>query len=295
MQFRLTSSRLGLFALFGLCACGTSTGNPTGSGDPDPTVTDEAGARSTARDGGSSVIIGGGEAGIIVDPAGDAGADSGDGASALCGTTLMGVVRDFEDTHPDFEKFAGIDDKNIVMPQLGADQKPVYAGNPTTASTTGKTDFDQWYRDTPGINIPIPLSVTLSPNGPNTYSYDNEAFFPIDNQGFGNQGRNHNFHFTVEIHTRFIYRGGEVFNFRGDDDIFVFINGQLAINLGGVHNAESDQVDLDARASQLGMTKGGTYPLDLFFAERHTTESHIRMDTSIGAFVDCGHSPPPPN
>jgi fibro-slime domain-containing protein len=212
----------------------------------------------------------------------------------LCGTTLVGTVRDLSDTHPDFEKFTNISDKQIVEPVLGVDQKPVYAGNPVTPSTTGKANFDAWYHDVPGVNIALPVSIPLTPTGSGTYSFNNDAFFPIDGLGFGNQGRNHNFHFTVEIHTRFIYRGGEVFTFKGDDDIFVFLNNKLVINLGGVHEAQTDQVNLDARATELGLAPNGIYPLDLFFAERHTVESHIRIDTSIGAFVDCGTPPPPP-
>jgi len=202
-------------------------------------------------------------------------------------------VRDLQDSHPDFEKFTNISDKQIVAPMLGADQKPVYAGNPRTPSTTGKENFDAWYHDVSGVNVALPVSIPLTDTGQGTYSFNNDAFFPIDGQGFGNQGRNHNFHFTAEIHTRFIYRGGEAFTFKGDDDIFVFINGRLVINLGGVHEQQTEQVNLDGRAAELGITKGGTYTLALFFAERHTVESHIRIDTTIGSFVDCG-SPPPP-
>jgi fibro-slime domain-containing protein len=61
-----------------------------------------------------------------------------------------------------------------------------------------------------------------------------------------------------------------------------------------VHEQQTEQVNLDARATELGIVKDGTYALDLFFAERHTVESHIRIDTTIGSFVDCGTPPPPP-
>jgi fibro-slime domain-containing protein len=254
---------------------GTSSGGTGGSGP---------GGSGIGGSGGTTPPI------IIVDAGPRDGAREDGG---LCGTTLVGTVRDLLDSHADFEKFTGISDKQIVSPMLGADRKPVYAGNPRTPSTTGKENFDAWYRDVPGVNVALPVSIALMATAQGTYSFNNDAFFPIDGLGHGNQGRNHNFHFTAEIHTRFIYRGAEVFTFKGDDDIFVFINNRLVINLGGVHEQQTEQVNLDARAAELGMTPGNAYPLDLFFAERHTVESHIRIDTTIGSFVDCGTPPPP--
>jgi len=70
-------------------------------------------------------------------------------------------------------------------------------------------------------------------------SYDNPAFSASTARASANEGRNHNFHFTFELHTEFIYKGGEVFTFVGDDDVFTFINKKLAIDLGGVHGAET--------------------------------------------------------
>jgi fibro-slime domain-containing protein len=230
----------------------------------------------------------GGEGGFIF-PAGSGGS-GGSGGGPKCNSILKATVRDFSVSHPDFEDFLG-SEKGIVQSSLGADGKPVYAGNPTTATTSGQANFDQWFRDVPGVNMAIPVEIPLMDVGNGMYTYANNAFFPIDGQGFGDEGNIHNYHFTLELRTQFTYEGGEVFTFTGDDDLFTFINGKLAIDLGGVHGAESSTIDLDARAAELGIVKGFKYSLDFFFAERHTSESNFRIDTTIGCFSE----PPVPN
>lgn len=197
---------------------------------------------------------------------------------------LTGTIRDFCNpaitgtcsAHPDFETFFG-DDRGIVQTTLGVDGKPVYAGLAGNPTTTGQTTFDQWFRDTPGVNASTPLTITLAEGPSGIFTYFSGSFFPIDNQLFGNQGRGHNYSFTFELHTDFTYRGGENFSFTGDDDVWVFINKSLAIDLGGVHGAESAAVALDT----LGLTRGQTYGLDLFFAERHTVGSDFGFTTEL--------------
>ena len=73
----------------------------------------------------------------------------------------------------------------------------------------------------------------------------------------------------------------------GDDDVWIFINGKLAIDLGGLHVATSGSVDLDQAAATLGIEKGLVYPLDLFNAERRSYGSDFRIDLNF-AFQDCG-------
>jgi fibro-slime domain-containing protein len=201
--------------------------------------------------------------------------------------TLQGTIRDFNDTHPDFEDGLGVD-PGIVLPDIGGDKKPVYAGLAGNPTTHGQTAFDQWYRNVVGVNLPVLYSITLTEIGTSgIYEFLSNSFFPIDNQLYGNQGRSHNYHFTYEIHTTFTYSGGETFTFTGDDDLWVFLNGKLAIDLGGVHAALSASVDLDAQAAALGLVPGNTYDFDLFFAERHTTESNFHIQTTI-ALVSAG-------
>jgi fibro-slime domain-containing protein len=221
---------------------------------------------------------------------GDAGNANGDSS---CTPQLVGVLRDFRGAnepggHPDFESVVdgrtGLD-LNSVSDTLGSDRKPVFNG--PSKSTTTKANFDQWFRDTPGVNKTerVTLPFVIEASGRTTF--DSAAFFPLDGKGFGNTpNQPHNFSFTYELHTEFLYSGGEQFNFRGDDDVWVFVNNKRIIDLGGVHRAETASVNVDAIANQLGIVKGQAYPFDFFFAERHTEESNFRLETTL-KFVNC--------
>jgi len=205
---------------------------------------------------------------------------------------LPAIIRDFNDTHPDMERPLSMGnglDLGIVESQLGADGAPVYASSGVTKTTSGRAAFDQWYHDAPGVNRSTQYSIQMqvSPTKPGFFVFDNRGFFPIDNQLFGNQGRSHNFHFTLATQFNFRYIGGEVFRFRGDDDLWVFINGRLAIDLGGLHESLTGEVLLDERAAQLGLVKDQVFPLHLFFAERHTVESNFSIETSIADPGTC--------
>ena len=263
-----------LVVLISSCNCG---GPVPGTPGRDGGLTGDGGTGGSGGSGGS------GSAGGSAGGQGTGGGDSSDGG--VCVPAIVATLRDFRVAHPDFEDFLG-SKKGIVQRQLGMGSKPVYgppSGNPVV--TSGAANFDQWYRDVPNINQTFRETLPLTQAQPGRFVYDNSNFFPLDGRGFGNEGNPHNFHFTTEIHGRFVYRGGEVFTFRGDDDVFVFVNGRLALDLGGVHGAESGTIDFDAQAQALGLTRGQSYPLDVFHAERHTTESNFRIETTIDCFV----------
>ena len=251
--------------------------------------------------------MGGYKLGPAVIGAGGGASSAGGSTGSSCGTQILGVVRDFKGTnepggHPDFEHYKGDGaSKGIVSATLGSDQRPVYTANgpfidPANGQqTTSKADFDQWYRNTQDFNKPYLVYFYFQPNN-NVLTFQSNAFFPIDGAGWGNtcteagatcNKQSHNFGFTTEVHTRFNYKGGETFAFTGDDDLWVFINHKLAIDLGGLHPKASSTVSLDAAAKSLGITVGSAYDLDLFHAERHTNQSNFRVDTNL-EFTNCG-------
>jgi fibro-slime domain-containing protein len=219
---------------------------------------------------------------------GGGGDDDNDGVDAPlltgCGV-LNASIRDFTVAHPDFEKVIGVAEQGIMRDQLDADHKPVYARAGASGSVSGPDSFNQWYRDVPGVNQRIEVQLPMVENPPGTYTFDDQDFFPIDGRGLGGEVMGHNYLFTTEVQASFTYRGGERFLFNGDDDVFVFINDRLALDLGGVHEAQEAEIDFDAKAAQLGIQVGNTYSFSLFHAERHTVESHMRMVTTIDCFV----------
>jgi fibro-slime domain-containing protein len=119
----------------------------------------------------------------------------------------------------------------------------------------------------------------------------------------------HNYHFTLETAFTFTYEGDEYFTFEGDDDLWIFIDGKLVIDLGGLHRSARQSLDLrlanwrnravdkstklvlklredlgiehNEGDVELVLHKGQQYQLNLFFADRHTFDSNFSIETSL--------------
>lgn len=222
--------------------------------------------------------------------------------------TLHGTVRDFSDAHPDMDPCddPGVEcrsEKGLLEPTLGRDGKPRLANERREGSSVkDATTFSQWFNDVPGVNVPQPFDLGITVKryrAPRVIGYDSsnppagsppgfdvepKGFFPIDDQN--DSGLVHNYHFTYEVGTAVSYDGGETLTVRGDDDIFVFLNRHLVIDLGGIHGTEEATIRFDDLAEEVGLVPGNVYDFRLFFAERHVDQSNLTL-TTTAEFMNC--------
>ncbi len=187
--------------------------------------------------------------------------------------------------------------EGMTLANLGANGKPVLATTNFSACVgtfplvKSSTSFSQWYTDTAASKKTIgTLALRAQVNGTFQFSATGGTqFFPLDNNmkwadeqkicgdwPYGNCSSNtHNYHFTSEVRYLFPFSGGEQLTFSGDDDVWVFVNGQRAIDLGGVHQNQSRTVTLNN--GNYGMTVGKIYEIVVFHAERHPVGSNYTL------------------
>ena len=144
---------------------------------------------------------------------------------------------------------------------------------------TSVASFGEWYTDVMGTNLSLPHTIDLLRNGAGVYEFLSNEFYPIDGQLFGNEGDAHNNYFTFMFTADFTYAAcdGQFFEFAGSDDAWLFVDRNLAIDLGGVIPGTDQHVELD----RLGLVDGQTYTMHFFYAHRNPTQAVFRVRTNV--------------
>ena len=124
-------------------------------------------------------------------------------------------------------------------------------------------------------------------------SVTSKAFYPINNLGYEQPGlltgtsqntTENNGNFTLRGEAQFIYNEADnlYFTFKGDDDVYMFINGVLALDLGGAHGSNTKTVKLnDLDAATYNLVDGQPATFTFFYMERCSDNSTFAIETNL--------------
>lgn len=94
-------------------------------------------------------------------------------------------------------------------------------------------------------------------------------------------GRDYNF--SMEGHGQFVFNTEDnlYFTFEGDDDVYLFINNKMVMDIGAAHSITKSTFNLNDYIKECGLKDGEMYDFDFYYMERHSYGSNIRIETNI--------------
>ena len=165
--------------------------------------------------------------------------------------------------------------------------------------------YDGSFYDTANGVIYNSQTDQVTTRGSTTYVRGNlqaeNRFDPINEKYFGNNGnkylevvdpnqndithyyKNTNYNMTLEGHAQFIFYEDDnlYFNFTGDDDVYLYINGVRVLDMGGGHAISKCGIKLNDVKALCGLKDGQVYDFDFYYMERHGTAANFGIETNI--------------
>ena len=195
----------------------------------------------------------------------------------------------------------------------------IYQADTNMTTVTG-TDKAEHQVPIYGMAVDAYKSIVLTDNGTGTYSFEagysnnpkyvdydrtngtisqgtggtaTVGFYPLDKLGYEQSGlltktsaidATHNGSFTLRGESQFVYNNASnlYFTFTGDDDVYMYINGTLALDLGGAHGRNSKTVNLnDLDPTKYGLKEGQVATFTFFYMERCSDASTFGIKTNM--------------
>ena len=183
----------------------------------------------------------------------------------------------------------GTDTKEHSVPIYGM-AVDAYKSIVLTDDGSGTYSFEAGYSDNPKYVDYDRTNGTISQGTGGTATV---GFYPLDGLGYEQSGlltktsaidSTHNGGFTLRGESQFVYNKDSklYFTFTGDDDVYMYINGVLALDLGGAHGRNSKTVNLnDLDATKYGLKEGQVATFTFFYMERCSDASTFGIKTNM--------------
>lgn len=179
---------------------------------------------------------------------------------------------------------AGFSDNADANSAKSSVQYDTANGTIRNTSAAGKTEF--CYQDGSWTTF-YPFLPIVDGSGNNTNGVTKTPYFkdPGVQETNANLGNyvNRNFNFALVSEGEFVYHEEDnlFFDFEGDDDVYLFINNKLVMDIGGAHSISKETVELNEYKNDLDLKDGEVYSFKFFYLERHGYGANMRINTNI--------------